>query len=88
MTHINDTLWNLWKTAEFHYTSPEEKRAQVDAYDSLAWYCDTGRSTVAFERALAKANPKKLLGAMLRGDASVDGHIASAKKYLSRYCGL
>ena len=88
MTHITDTLWNLYMTAEFNYSTQEQKRAQVDAYESIAWYCNTGRSTVAFEKALAKANPTKLLKAMLKGDCTVDAQVASAKAYLQRYCGL
>ena len=88
MTHISDTLYNIWRTAEFFYNTPEQKKAQVDAYESIAWYCNTGRSTVAFEKALAKANPAKLLNAMLKGESSVDAQIATAKAYLTRYCGL
>lgn len=88
MTHITDTLYNIWRTAEFFYETPEQKRSQVDAYNALAWYCNTGRSTVAYEKALAKANSQKLLTAMLRGEQSVDGQLASARAYLTRYCGL
>lgn len=85
---ITDTLYNIWRTAEFFYTDLEQKRNQVDAYESIAWYCNTGRSTVAFDKALAKANPQKLLRAILKGENTVDAQIASAKAYLTRYCGL
>lgn len=83
-----DTLYNIWRTAEFFYNDLDQKRAQVDAYHSIEWYVTTGRSTVAFDRSLAKANPAKLLKAILKGGDSVDEQIASTKAYLTRYCGL
>lgn len=88
MTRIENTLYQLWTTAEFNYSSWEEKQAQVDAYNSIAWYCNTGRSSAAFDKALGKANPKKLLAAIICGDNTVDAQILSAKGYLAQYCGL
>ena len=85
---IDNTLYNIWRTAEFFYEDLDQKHDQVDAYRSIEWYVNTGRSTVAFNRSLAKANPAKLLKAILKGGSSVDEQIASTKAYLTRYCGL
>lgn len=82
-----DMLYNIWRIAEFDYSSYEEKRNQVDAYNSIEWYVHTGRSCIAWERSLKKANPKKLLKYILKqDDQSVDGQIKAATEYLRRYC--
>lgn len=82
-----DMLYNIWRIAEFDYSSIEEKRNQVDAYNSIEWYVQTGRSCIAWERSLKKANPKKLLKHILKqDDQSVDGQIKAATEYLRRYC--
>ena len=87
MTTIDDTLYKLRMAAEFGHATPEEKRRFMDAYHSIEWYVSTGRADADFEKALARANPEKLLSHILGGeDQSVDGQIARSKSYLKRYC--
>ena len=86
---MENTLYLIWKSAEFNYTSETEKRKQIDVYQSIKWYVLTGRSSVTWDKALKKANPKKLISYILKSsDQSVDGQIKSTTKYLKRYCGL
>lgn len=85
---MEDLLHKIWMAAEFDYHTIEEKHAQVDAYNSIAWYLTTGRACYAWEKALGHADPKKLIRFILRqDDSSVDGQVRAATKYLNRYCG-
>lgn len=82
-----DMLYNIWRIAEFDYSTIEEKYSQIDAYHSIEWYVMTGRSCLAWENALKKANPKKLINFILKqDDQSVQGQVESTTKYLRRYC--
>ena len=84
-----DTLYNLWEAAEFGHETPEERADYRDAYNSVEWYVNTGRAPLAWEKALARADPKKLLAFILNGeDQSVDGQVARVTKYLDHYCRL
>lgn len=66
----------------------EEKCADW-AYSAINWYIETCRASAAWEKALQKANPRKLLHYMLSGeDKSDDVMVTRATKYLKRYCGL
>lgn len=86
---VSDTLYNLWSAAEFGHETPEERADYRDAYYSVEWYVSTGRAPLAWEKALARADPKKLLAFILKGDnQSVDGQVARATAYLERYCRL
>ena len=86
MTAIDDTLHKLRMAAEFGHATPEEKRRFMDAYHSVEWYVSTGRADADFEKALARANPEKLLSHILGGkDQSVEG-VARAKGYIRRHC--
>ena len=84
MTTIDDTLYKLRMAAEFGHATPEEKRRFMDAYHSVEWYVATGRADADFEKALARANPEKLLSHIL--DQSVEGQVARAKGYIRRHC--
>ena len=87
MNAIDDTLHKLRMAAEFGHATPEEKRRFMDAYHSVEWYVSTGRASLDFEKALARADPQKLLSHILNGeDQSVDGQIARVKSYVQRYC--
>ena len=87
MTTIDDTLYKLRMAAEFGHATPEEKRRFMDAYHSVEWYVATGRADADFEKALARANPEKLLSHILGGkDQSVDGQVARTKGYVRRHC--
>lgn len=84
---LDETLYGIWRIAEFNYSSEEEKHNQIDAYHSIEWYVTTGRSCLSWERSLNKANPKKLLKHILKqDDQSIDGQIKSTTEYLKRYC--
>jgi len=86
---IENTLYTIWSTAEFNYKTSEEKQSQVDAFHSIEWYVQTSRASVAWVRALAKANPKKLLNHILNAeDQSIDSQITRTTNYLRRYCGF
>ena len=86
---MSDALFRLHLAAEFGHETEEIKRQYLDAYHSVAWYVSTGRAYPAWERALARANPKKLLASILNGeDQSVDAQVARATAYLERYCRL
>ena len=87
MSAIDDTLHKLRMAAEFGHATPEEKRRFMDAYHSIEWYVSTGRADADFEKALAGANPEKLLSHILGGkDQSVEGQVARAKSYVRRHC--
>ena len=87
MSVAEDVLYKLWTAAEFGHATPEEKRRFMDAYHSVEWYVSTGRADADFEKALARANPEKLLSHILDGkNQSVDGQIARAKGYVRRHC--
>ena len=59
------------------------------AGDALAWYIHTGRAYRDWIIAFAKANPKKLLAYMAKGDDHSDqAMIDRATAYLKRYCHL
>lgn len=65
-----------------------EQRAQW-ALDAIRWYIVTGRASVPWLDAVARANPDRLLTAMARSaDASTAGMIETCHRYLKRYCRL
>ena len=87
MTAIDDTLHKLRMAAEFGHATPEEKRRFMDACHSVEWYVSAGRADADFEKALAGANPEKLLSHILDGkNQSVEGQVARAKGYVRRHC--
>lgn len=84
---IDDTLFKIWKVAEFDYQNKAEHQRQIDIYHSIEWYVNTGRTCLPWERSLDIANPKKLLRYVMRqDDQSVNGQIHSVTKYLRHYC--
>ena len=83
---IDNTLHALF-IASFNYCSDEEGRAKHSACDSVNWYVWSGRASTPWIKALAKADPNKLLNRVVQGDQSVDGQIATITIYLKRYCG-
>ena len=87
MSAIDDTLHKLRMAAEFGHATPEEKRRFMDACHSVEWYVSTGRADADFEKALARANPEKLLSYILNGkNQSVEGQVARAKSYVRSHC--
>ena len=85
---MEDLLHKIWMIAEFDYQTIEQKHAQVDVYNSLAWYLTTGRACYAWEKALKRADPKKLINFILKqDDQSVDAQVRNATRYLKRHCG-
>ena len=86
---MTDTLFNLWKTAEFGHRTQREKAAYQDAFGAVEWYINTGRAPLGWERALDRADPKKLLDYILDGDSqSMSEQVERATDYLKRYCRL
>ena len=86
---MTDTLYNLWKAAEFGHRTQQEKSAYQDAYGAVEWYINTGRAPLGWERALSRADPKKLLDYILDGDdQSMSAQAERATDYLKRYCRL
>lgn len=57
---IDNTLHSIF-IASFNYQSAEEGRTKHSISDDLNWYIWTGRATTAWIKALAKADPHKLL---------------------------
>lgn len=90
---IDNTLHNIF-IASFNYQSAEEGRTKHSISDDLNWYIWTGRATTAWIKALAKADPHKLLERIVKScEATEDGqttdnHIRATTAYLKRYCGL
>lgn len=87
--NVTNTLYNLWKTAEFGHRTQREKTAYQNAYGAVEWYVNTGRAPLGWERALDRADPKKLLDYILDGDnQSMSEQVERATDYLKRYCRL
>ncbi|MBQ9348840.1 MAG: hypothetical protein IJT94_16130, partial [Oscillibacter sp.] len=73
----------------FGHRTQQEKSAYQDAYGAVEWYINTGRVPLGWERALSRADPKKLLDYLLDGDdQSMSAQVERATDYLKRYCRL
>jgi hypothetical protein len=72
------------------YMAGEEARTYEarEASYAIQWYVQTGRAWGEWLEALAKANPTKLVRFVSKAGGSTDDMVASASKYLRRYCGL
>ena len=90
---IDNTLHRIF-IASFNYQSAKEGREKHSVSDDLNWYIWTGRATTSFIKALAKANPDKLLNHIVKSceateeGHTTDNHIRATTAYLKRYCGL
>lgn len=90
---IDNTLHSIF-IASFNYQSAEEGRTKHSISDDLNWYIWTGRATTSWIKALAKANPHKLLERIVKNceateeGQTTDNHIRATTAYLKRYCGL
>lgn len=59
------------------------------AGDAIAYYINTGRASTDWIKAFIRANPKKLMMYMAKGeDHSTNAMLDRANSYLKRYCGL
>lgn len=89
MTMYETVLYEFWKTAEFDYSDLNQKKWQMDVFESIKWYIVTDRAPLAWVKALSKADPKKLIRYVLRQEnQSTDGQIKAVTDYLQRYCKL
>lgn len=87
MNYIDNILTNLWIAAHCTYKTDAQKIAQDDVYCSIEWYINTCRASTSWIKAIGKANPTKLFAYIIKqDDQSVTGQIASATKYITRYC--
>lgn len=94
--NLDDLVWQLRRISRPYnigeVDASSDEIASIDsAVEALIWYVSTGRSYMDFDKALKRANLDKLIRYMVK-DSNFSGEynplIKSAKKYLSRFCGM
>ena len=84
---VSDFCWELYR---YHFALTGMERFFCDVCKStVEWYYGTGRACLAWEKALLRADPRKLADSVIkqRTGCEVDA-LNVINKYLSRYFGL